>query len=86
MPRFYFNVHFTRGPMVRDSVGIDLPSLDAASAQAQEGIRETIAMTVRDGQTVPFAAVEICDERQVRLLRLPFVECDPRRRRSESGP
>ncbi len=35
MPRYYFNVHFNDG-MQRDYVGLELPSLDDAVAQADQ--------------------------------------------------
>ncbi len=84
MPKFFFDVHVSRGPVIKDRTGVDLPDFETARTQTQDAISRTISEKVRAGQTIAFCAIEICDEYHCPLLRLPFLEADPRLRAAPS--
>ncbi len=73
MPRFFF--HFeNRGVRVRDEVGLALPDAEAAWYQAVRSARDLIRAEESLGCSWQEQAVEIEDEKGVRVDRVPLQE------------
>jgi hypothetical protein len=66
MPLYYLNI-CKAGETTKDLEGFELPSLDAALKEAEEGAREIAADAIRAGRTVGEMSIEIADEHGVRL-------------------
>ena len=74
MPRFFFHLHNTVD--VRDDVGRELPSLDAARAEAVNACRALMADDLRsDGQITLSHRIDIHGEGGESQLVLPFRAC-----------
>jgi hypothetical protein len=81
MPRYYR--HLQQGDqLIHDSDGIELADLEAARADALEGIRDILAEAIRRGNDVPLDdAIVITDEAGQELMTVPFIEALPPRLR-----
>jgi hypothetical protein len=81
MPWFYR--HIRQGDqLIHDTDGIGLTDLDAARAEALEGIRDILAETIKRGNDVPLDdAIVITDEAGGELTTIPFIEALPPRLR-----
>ena len=74
MPRFFF--HLFNKVNVRDDDGRELPSLDAAKAEATQACRVIMAEDVRnDGQITLSHRIEIHGDDGEMKLVLPFRAC-----------
>ena len=74
MPRFFF--HLYNAVEVRDDVGRELPSLEAARAEAVTACRALMAEDVRtEGQITLSHRIDIHDEDGQSRLVLPFRAC-----------
>ena len=74
MPRFFFHLHNT--VEVRDDVGRELPSLEAARAEGVTACRALMAEDVRkDGQITLSHRIDIHGEDGDSQLMLPFRAC-----------
>ena len=74
MPRFYF--HLFNAVNVHDDVGRELPSLDAAKAEATQACRALMAEDVRDeGQITLSHRIDIHGDDGEMKLALPFRAC-----------
>ena len=72
MNRYYFN--FREGhEIARDSVGMYLPSLDAARDEAIRTWRDLVEVAAHGGE-LPDCAIEIADAAGEPVLTLPFGE------------
>ncbi len=79
MPRYYRHIR-QNDQLIPDPEGIDLPSLEAARAEAIEGIRDLLADAVRRGIDDWLAdAIVIMDEDGQELMTIPFIEALPPR-------
>ena len=81
MPRYYR--HLQQGDqLIHDADGIELADIDAARADALEGIRDILAEAIKRGNDVPLDdALIITDEAGQEVMTLPFVEALPPRLR-----
>jgi hypothetical protein len=81
MPWFYR--HIRQGvQLIHDTDGIELTDLDAARADALEGIRDILAEAIKRGTDVPLDdAIVITDEAGRELMSIPFIEALPPRLR-----
>jgi hypothetical protein len=61
MPLYFLHVYNSTG-WSRDEEGLDLPDLDAARAQAVEGIRSILSDEVEHGKIDFAGKIEIADE------------------------
>jgi hypothetical protein len=77
MPRYYR--HIRQGEQqTPDLEGIELPDLDAARAEAIDGIRDILAGAVRQGQDDWLMdAIVITDSLGQELMIVPFIEALP---------
>ena len=73
MSRFFLHVLNGVGD-VRDGEGIEVESLDAAVAQAKEGIRSIVGDEARRGRIDMDGRVEIADESGRLCAVVPFPE------------
>ena len=74
MPRFYF--HLYNAVNVHDEDGRELPSLEAAKAEATQACRAIMADDVRnDGQITLSHRIDIHGDDGDTLLVLPFRAC-----------
>lgn len=71
MPLFFLHV-YNRTDCSRDDEGLDLPDLDAALAQAVDGIRSILRDEVAHGAIDFEGHVEITDEMGKVLALVPF--------------
>jgi hypothetical protein len=81
MPRYYR--HLRQGDqLIQDTDGIELADLDAAQADALEGIRDILAEAIKRGNDVPLDdAIVITDEAGRELMTIPFIKALPPRLR-----
>ena len=81
MPRYYR--HIRQGDqLIHDTDGIELADLDAARADALEGIRDILAEAIRRGNDVPLDdAIIITSKAGREFMTIPFVEALPPRLR-----
>jgi hypothetical protein len=79
MPRFY--CHIRQGEqLIEDPDGIERPDLDAARADALEGIRDLLAEAMKQGaDDLLDDAILITDEAGRELMTIPFMEGLPPR-------
>ena len=74
MPRFYF--HLFNAVNVHDDVGRELPTLEAAKAEATQACRTLMAEDVRDeGQITLSHRIDIHGDDGEMKLALPFRAC-----------
>ncbi|GAA4714892.1 hypothetical protein H9L13_05030 [Sphingomonas lutea] len=74
MPRFFFHLH--NAVNVHDDVGRELPSLEAAQAEATLACRALMAEDVRtEGQITLSHRIDIHGEDGQLKLALPFRAC-----------
>ena len=74
MPRFFFHLH--NAVNVRDDVGRELPTLEAAKVEATQACRALMAEDVRnDGQITLSHRIEIGGDDGKKKLVLPFRAC-----------
>lgn len=74
MPRFFFHLHNT--VEVRDDLGRDLPSLEAARSEAVTACRALMAEDLRkEGQITLSHRIDIHDEQGESQMVLPFRAC-----------
>lgn len=74
MPHFYF--HLYNAVNVRDDIGRELPSLEAAKTEATQACREIMAEDIRgDGQITLSHRIDIHDGNGEMKLALPFRAC-----------
>ena len=67
MPRYFLHTeHFGREP-IRDEEGAVFDSIEAAAAEASEGIRELLAAAIRDAQAPVPRRISIHDEAGIEL-------------------
>jgi len=74
MPRYFFHLRMTAGPVVHDRVGIEFLDLAAARADAEEAVRQTIIERKIAGQHLDVDALVIAD-RGGRILAV--IDFDP---------
>jgi hypothetical protein len=81
MPWFYR--HIRQGDqLIHDTDGIGLTDLDAARAEALEGIRDILAEAIKRGNDGPLDdAIVITNEAGRELMTIPFIEALPPRLR-----
>jgi hypothetical protein len=79
MPRYYR--HIRHGDeLMEDPEGIELPGLDAARAEAIDGIRDLLGEAIRRGKDdLLDDAIVITDEAGQELMTIPFREGLPPR-------
>ena len=71
MTRFYF--HVRDGDALRkDTIGVDLPSVDAAREEALASARDILADEIRHGEALDRRRFEVWDEAGVPHFILPF--------------
>lgn len=62
MPRYFLHIEHVGRPPVSDEEGATFDDLDAAIAEAEEGLRELLAAAIRDASApVPYR-IQIIDE------------------------
>jgi len=71
MPRYFFHIR-EHDNFDEDLEGIDLPSVDAAHAEALAAAREMVAELVKYGEWIDGKTFEVCDESGSIIHRLPF--------------
>jgi hypothetical protein len=82
MPRFYRHIR-QNDQLIHDTDGIELADLDAARADALEGIRDILAEAIKRGNDVPLDdAIVITNKAGRELMTIPFIEALPPRLRS----
>ena len=81
MPRYYR--HTRQGDqLIRDNEGIKFADLDAARADALEGIRDILSEAIRRGNDLPLDdAIVITNKAGRELTTIPFIEALPPRLR-----
>jgi hypothetical protein len=79
MPRYY--CHIRQGDrLIEDPDGIERPDLDAARAEALDGVRGLIGEAIRYGRDDWLdEAIVITDETGRELMTIPFIEALPPR-------
>lgn len=79
MPRYY--LHIRQGDqLIEDPEGVERPDLDAARAEAVNGIRDLIGAAIRQGQDDWLNdGIVIADETGRELMTIPFIEALPPR-------
>ncbi|TXN21780.1 MULTISPECIES: DUF6894 family protein [Methylobacterium] len=71
MPRYF--LHIREGAeLIEDAEGMELPSLEAARAEALESARCILADRVRNGRPIGRGTVEVTDETGAVLAYLPL--------------
>jgi Domain of unknown function (DUF6894) len=79
MPRFYLNIRQGER-LLGDPEGIERPDLDAAQADALDGIRDLLAEAVKQGKDdLLDDAIVITDEAGREVMTIPFTEGLPPR-------
>ncbi len=79
MPRFYLHTRQVER-LIEDPEGIERSDLDAARAEAIQGIRDILADAVKRGTDNPLDdAIVITDEAGRELMTVPFIEALPPR-------
>ena len=79
MPRYYRHIRYG-DRLIDDPEGIELPGLDAARAEAIEGIRDLLAEAIQDGNDdLLDDAIVLTDEAGRELMTIPFIEALPPR-------
>jgi hypothetical protein len=74
MPKFFFHLH--NDVEVRDQVGTELPSLDAARTKAVHAARGVMAEDIVEAGRITLShRITIADEAGAKLLELPFRSC-----------
>jgi hypothetical protein len=69
--RYFF--HFRQGDEVaRDRVGMHLPSLDVARAEALHAWRHVIALSAHSGEIPNDCEIQIADDSGETVLSIPF--------------
>lgn len=71
MPLFFFHMRTGRG-LDTDTIGVDLPHLDAARSQALRAISDLLRDAALTGQPVPGEAFEIADAEERPVLTVLF--------------
>jgi hypothetical protein len=61
MPTFYFDIRDTQN-LYKDEEGMELPDLNAARREAEEGAREMLADALKGHKVVDGKRIEIADE------------------------
>jgi hypothetical protein len=81
MPWYYR--HIRQGDqLIHDTDGVELADLDAARADALEGIRDILAEAIKRGNDVPIDdAIVITNKAGRELMTIPFSEALPPRLR-----
>ncbi|MFC5483162.1 DUF6894 family protein [Microvirga aerilata] len=79
MSRYYR--HIRQGDrLIQDPEGVELRDLDAARAEAIQGIRDILAEAIKRGTDNPLDdAIVITDEAGRELMTIPFIEALPPR-------
>lgn len=73
MHRYFFN--FRKGDEVSpDRIGMHLPSLDAARAEALHAWRHVIALAAHSGEIPDDCEIQIADDSGETVLSIPFGE------------
>jgi hypothetical protein len=81
MPRYYRHILHSDG-LIADPEGIELPDLDAARAEALEGIRDLLAEAIKSGKDdLLNDAIIITGDSGRALMTIPFREGLPPRLR-----
>jgi hypothetical protein len=81
MPRYYRHIRQDNG-FIEDPEGIELPDLDAARAEALDGIRDLLAEAVKSGKDdLLDDAIIITNDSGQELMTIPFREGLPSRLR-----
>ena len=81
MPRYYRHIRQS-DQLIHDTDGIELADLDAARADALEGIRDILAEAIKRGNDVPLDdAIVITNKAGRELMTIPFIEALPPRLR-----
>lgn len=73
MRRFFFHLR-EGGTRIEDPEGQELPSLDAAKAEAEAAVREILAERIRSGRAIDGSCVEIADEAGRILATVRFAD------------
>jgi hypothetical protein len=73
MARYYFNM-VTLAGIIEDPEGTELPSIEAAGAEAIKDARLLMASAMLSGHDISARRMEITDERGLVLLVIPFTE------------
>ena len=71
MPLFFFHMRTGRG-LDADTIGVDLPDLDAARRQALWAVSDLLRDAALTGRPVPGKAFEIADEEERPVLTVLF--------------
>jgi hypothetical protein len=81
MARYYR--HIRQGDrLVEDPEGVELPDLDAARAEALQGIRDVLAEAIKRGDdTALDEVIVIADEAGREMMTIPFADALPPRLR-----
>ena len=81
MPQYYR--HIRQGDqLIHDTDGVELADLDAARADALEGIRDILAEAIKRGNDVPIDdAIVITNKAGRELMTIAFIEALPPRLR-----
>jgi hypothetical protein len=73
MHRYFFN--FRQGDdIARDRIGMHLPNLDAARAEALYAWRQVVALATHSGDVPEDCEIQIADESGETVLSIPFGE------------
>lgn len=73
MPRFYFNIR-TKGELVEDPEGQDLPNLEAVRENAVISAREIMSHCISKGERGDHGEFEITDSEGTVILTFPFAD------------
>ena len=73
MPRFFLHLHEC-GSIVIDEEGVELPDRDAAHRAAVRSARDVMCAEVAEGRLCLGCCIEVQDEEQRLVERLPFRE------------
>lgn len=73
MKRYFFHIFNGTGP-TRDEEGQELPSLEAARAEAVAGIRSLVADELEHGTIDLAGRIDICDRDGSVLASIPFTD------------
>jgi hypothetical protein len=87
MPLFYLHIRQGDGRILEDPDGSDVPDINAARAEAIEGIRDLLAAAIKRGDDdVLNESIIITDNAGRELMTIPYVEAlPPRLRRALSS-